>query len=114
VLHPGGGDSAATWQSGCGRTLLEQRLEHGFWTTWHGEPFSEDHDWSSSSIHADRAHTRFATPDGLSLGVAIRNRAGVNSDPSAHATAITRRTRSFTRCEQVAILLFVSGYNSRL
>jgi hypothetical protein len=103
VLHPGGGDSSTAGQSGCGRTLLQQRLEHRFRTTWHGEPSRENHDRSGGRIHADRTHARSAEPDRLSIGVGIGSGTGacVNTDFGRDATSFTGRTGRFTCCEQV-------------
>ena len=103
MLYPGGGNSSTAGQSGCRRALLQQRLEHRFWTTWHGEPPCEDHDRSGGRIHVDRIDTRSAGSDWLSIGVGIGSgtRACINADSSADATSFTRGTSSFTCCEPV-------------
>ena len=103
MLHPGGSDSSPTGQSGCGRTLLQQRLEHRVWATWHSELAGKDHDWSGGRIHVDRAHARSVQPDRLSIGVGVGSgtRTCIDPDSGGNATGFTCGTSSFTCGKQV-------------
>ena len=117
MLHPGGGDSSTAGQSGCGRTLLQQRLEHRFWTTRHGEPPGEDHDRRGGRVHVDRTDAGSADPDRLTICVGVASRgtgACINPDSSADATSFTGGASSITCCEQVgSVVEIFPGYNSR-
>ena len=97
------GDPASAWQGRRGRALFQHVIEHRFWTTWHCESVGEDHDWSSSGVHVDRARARLADPDRLTIGFAVGECSGsdADTDSSARATSFTGSTSRITGCEQV-------------
>src|SRR5688500_7692532 len=98
---PGGGDSAATGQGGCGRAIFELTLEHGVWPTRHGEPAREDHDRRSSGVHGDCIDARTAGVHRYALRVGIptrgtRGKPKPNTRSAVCATGTTAGTCDIT------------------
>src|ERR1051326_2017782 len=68
---PDCGCLTATRQGRRRRLVLEHVIEHGVWTTRHGESVGEDHDRCRSRIHADRTRTWFAESQWFAIGVIV-------------------------------------------
>ena len=127
--HPGGGDPAATWQSGRRRALLEHRLEHRLRPARHGKPLGEDHNWRRRSVHADRVDAQLAgiPRRALNPGVDPGHRTSSDAESIARSGSIAgrvtsgtrdfaRSTSSITRGDEVvrsSVLVTKCGYNAR-
>ena len=71
MLRVDSSDPAATGQSGRGRALLEQPVEHRLRPARHGQPPGEDHDRRRRRVHAYRVDARPANHDRLALSARI-------------------------------------------
>jgi hypothetical protein len=110
MFHTDRRDPASAREGRRGRTFFEQRIEHGFWTTRHGEFVSEDHDRSGSCVHVNCTHTRIADHERLAFGTfRIGGSACVNTDARAgNSTGIfTRSARRITGSDAVNARRFV-------
>jgi len=96
-------DPASAGQGRRGRALFQHVIEHRFWTTWHCESVGEDHDWGGRGVHVDRARARFADPDRLTIGFAIGECTGSDTDTNSGRGAGTTGSRRITGCEQVVL-----------
>ena len=69
------------------RSLFQQRVEHGVWSTRDGEHLVEDHDWGRGRLHAFCPDAFAAGRNGFPFGFAIDCAGG---DSYAGAGSISR------------------------
>ena len=91
MLHPGGGDPAATGKSGRWRALLEHDLEHRLRPARHRKFVGEDHNRRRSRVHADRPDARSAKLHRLAIdpGINPGHRTGSKPESIANSGSVT-------------------------